>query len=149
MGAASSNAVAGDLPPIKTTAENVVPECVTPGRLMAFVKSRNASLTPKFEKIAVTYMRIGEELGIRWDYAFYQMAIETGYLTFLRDGNRKGDVLANQHNFAGLGATGNKARGESFPDVETGVRAHLQHVLMYSGQMVENPVAERSRTTYT
>ena len=148
-GAASSNAAASDLPPIKTTSNNVVPECVTPGRLMAFVKSRNASLDPKFDKIAVTYMRIGDELGIRWDYAFYQMTIETGYLSYTRDGRRRGDVSPTQYNFAGLGATGNKARGETFPDMESGVRAHLQHVLMYSGQTVEDAVAERTRTTQT
>lgn len=143
--AASGGVRAADLPPIKASEQNAVPECVTPGRLMAFIRSRNTSLDPRFDKIAVTYMRVGEELNIRWDVAFYQMAIETSYLTFKREGGRKGDVRAAQNNFAGLGATGNGETGESFPDVETGVRAHLQHVLMYSGETVENPVAERTR----
>ena len=113
--ATATTAGASDLPPIKTSAKNAVPECVTPGRLMAFIKSRNASLDPRFEKIASTYMRIGEELGIRWDYAFYQMTIETGYLTYLRDGKRKGDVSPAQYNFAGLGATGNPGTAPQNP----------------------------------
>ena len=66
----------------------------------------------------------GEEFGIRWDMAFYQMILETGALSYWR-GHRSGDVKPEQNNFAGLGATGNGVRGESFKDVETGVRAHL------------------------
>jgi len=54
-------------------------------------------------------------------------------------------VKASQNNFAGLGATGKGARGETFKDVSTGVRAHVQHLLMYAGDKVENPVAERTR----
>ncbi len=137
--------MAADLPAIKISDGNSVPECVTPGRLMAFIRSRNSSLDPRFEKIAVAYMRTGEDLKLRWDIAFYQMAVETSYLTFKREGGRPGDVKSAQNNFAGLGATGNGATGESFPDVETGVRAHLEHVLAYSGDTVENAVAERTR----
>lgn len=137
--------MAAELPEIKVSERNAVPECVTPGRLTAFLKSRNSSLDPRFEKIAVTYMRIGEELKLRWDIAFYQMAVETSYLTYKRDGGRYGDVKPTQNNFAGLGATGRGVAGESFPDVETGVRAHLQHVLMYSGEVVQDAVAERTR----
>ncbi|MFM9939151.1 MAG: hypothetical protein ACKVP7_06610 [Hyphomicrobiaceae bacterium] len=143
--AAPHAALAADLPAIKISDGNAVPECVTPGRLMAFIRSRNTSLDPRFEKIAVTYMRTGEELKLRWDIAFYQMAVETSYLTFKREGGRPGDVKPSQNNFAGMGATGNGVPGESFPDVEAGVRAHLEHVLVYSGETVENAVAERTR----
>ena len=89
-------------------------------------------------------MRYGEKLGIRWDYAFYQMVLETGALSY-RNGNRSGDVKPTQNNFAGLGATGRGEPGESFKDVPTGVRAHLEHLLHYSGERVENPTAERTR----
>jgi hypothetical protein len=136
---------AAELPAIRTSERNAVPECVTPGRLMAFLRARNDKLDPRFEKIAVHYMRYGEELGLRWDYAFVQMLIETGYLTFKRDGNKSGLVKPAQNNFAGLGAVGKGEPGESFKDVPTGVLAHLQHVLLYAGQPVENPVAERTR----
>jgi hypothetical protein len=131
--------------PIKVSAKNKVEACVTPGRLMAFVKSRNKHLDPRFEKIAVEYMRQGERLGLRWDYTFYQMLLETGNLSFRGDNGRRGDVSPRQNNFAGLGATGHGKPGESFPDVPTGVLAHLQHVLLYSGETIENPVAERTR----
>jgi hypothetical protein len=137
-------ALASDLPQIKTSAKNAVPQCATPGRLGAFLKARNPALDPRFEHIAVEYMRHGEALGVRWDYAFFQMVLETGGLTF-RNGNRQGDVRATQNNFAGLGATGKGEPGESFPDVSTGVLAHLQHIAMYSGERVENAVAERTR----
>jgi hypothetical protein len=134
-----------DVPAIKTSARNQVDACVTPGRLTAFLKSRNERLDPRFEKIAVEYMRHGEHLGLRWDYTFYQMLLETGFLSFRGDHGRRGDVSPRQNNFAGLGATGKGAPGESFPDVSTGVLAHLQHVLIYAGETVENPVAERTR----
>ncbi len=135
---------AADLPEIKASAKNAVPACTTPGRLTAYLKSRNSELDPRFISIAVDYMRYGEELGLRWDYAFYQMISETGGLTF-KNGNRHGDVSAKQNNFAGLGATGNGEAGESFKDVATGVKAHLQHIMLYAGHPVDNPVAERTR----
>lgn len=139
LAAAANSALAAELPEIKLSAQNVVPACVTPGRLSAFLEQRNSSLDPRFATIAADYMRIGEELNIRWDTAFFQMLLETGNLTF------KGDVSSTQNNFAGLGATGKKAPGESFPDVATGVKAHLQHVLLYAGEKLDDPVAERTR----
>jgi chemotaxis protein histidine kinase CheA len=54
-------------------------------------------------------------------------------------------VRPSQYNFAGLGASGGGAHGESFADVSTGVKAHLQHLLMYAGEHIDNPVAERTR----
>ena len=142
--ATSSPLAAADLPAIKATRSNSVPVCVTPGRLLAYLESRNPQLDPRFRSIASEYMRIGEMLGVRWDYAFYQMLLETGSLSF-HDGNRSGDVKSQQNNFAGLGATGRGERGESFKDIATGVRAHLEHLLLYAGERVDNPVAERTR----
>ncbi len=139
-----STAAAGQLPDIKAGPANKVPECVTPGRLLAYLKTRNPELSPRFESLPSDYMRVGEDLGVRWDFAFYQMMLETGSLSF-KNGSRTGDVKPTQNNFAGLGATGRGEPGESFPDVATGVRAHLEHLLLYSGQTVESPVAERTR----
>src|SRR5690349_9723516 len=87
----ATHAIAADLPPIKVTASNPVPACATPGRMMGFLRSRNENLDPRLEKIAVEYMRRGEELGLRWDYAFFQMVLETGYLNFRRNGGKPGD----------------------------------------------------------
>lgn len=130
---------AAELPAIRVSATNKVPACATPGRLLTFLKDRNGKLDPRFDGIATEYMRHGEELSIRWDFAFFQMLLETGNLTFT------GDVNARQNNFAGLGATGKGEPGETFKDVSTGVRAHLEHLVMYSGEKVPNPVAERTR----
>lgn len=137
-------ALAADLPAIKAGGRNTVPECVTPGRLHAFLKARNPDLDARYEKIGAEYMRHGEELGLRWDYAFWQMIVETGALSY-KNGSKLGDVRPSQNNFAGLGATGRGERGESFKDISTGVRAHLQHLQMYSGDKVADPVAERTR----
>ncbi|MFA9475724.1 MAG: hypothetical protein ACERJ2_14345 [Filomicrobium sp.] len=137
--ALASPAFAASLPAIKATASNKVPACLTPGRLGDFLKSRNPSLSSRFDEIAMYYMRHGEDLGIRWDMAFYQMVVETNSLRYT------GDVDADQNNFAGLGATGGGVKGERFASVSDGVRGHLEHVLMYTGTHIENPVAERTR----
>jgi len=137
-------ASAATLPEIRTSPRNPVPECATPGRLMEFLRSRNPDLHPRFEGVASEYMRQGEMLGVRWDFAFYQMILETGSLSYRR-GNRSGDVKVAQNNFAGLGAAGGGESGESFKDIPTGVRAHLEHLLLYSGEKLDNPVADRTR----
>ena len=135
----SLSAFAADLPAIKISPSNKVPACATPGRLTAFLEGRNGKLPAKFSTIAADYMRVGEELGIRWDTAFFQMLLETGNLTFT------GDVSDKQNNFAGLGATGHHESGETFADVPTGVKAHLEHLLLYAGEKLDSPVAERTR----
>jgi Mannosyl-glycoprotein endo-beta-N-acetylglucosaminidase len=143
--ALSPAADAGTLPSVKIDSKNAAPACATPGRMMAYLASRNPSLDPRFKTIAVDYMKIGEDLAIRWDYAFFQMLLETSDLTFKREG-RNGDLKINQNNFAGLKSTGAKSeQSESFPDVASGVKAHIQHVLVYAGEKVDNAVADRTR----
>ena len=132
-------ASAASLPAIKASSSNPVPACTTPGRLMAFAQARNAHINQRFDGTATEYMRHGEALKIRWDYAFFQMLVETANLSFV------GDVKPAQYNFAGLGATGGGVPGERFDNLSDGVKAHLQHILMYSGEHIDNPVAERTR----
>ena len=138
------SAMAASLPAIKASASNAVPACTTPDALMAFLRARNSDVDARFGEIAATYKRVGEELKLRWDIAFFQMMVETANLSFKRDG-RIGDVLPAQNNFAGLGAPGRGEPGEAFASMERGVKAHLQHVLMYSGERIDAPVAERTR----
>ena len=135
---------AADLPGIKISATNVVPACATPGRLQAYLSKRNATLDPQFTTIAVDYMREGDALGIRWDMAFFQMMLETGHLSYAK-GSRITDGKPGQNNFAGLRPIEKNAGYETFPDVATGVRAHLQHVLLYSGATIAAPVAQRTQ----
>lgn len=132
-------------PPIRTTDLNRVPACVTPGRLMAFLAERNGRLAPRFRDIAFWYKYYGEGWRVRWDYAFFQMAVETNFLTFRRGDGQPGDVRETQNNFAGIGATGNGARGESFADISTGVHAQIQHLVAYSGERLAEPIAARTR----
>ena len=133
------------LPEIRMAPGQAVPACVTPDRLMRFIVERNATLEPRFRDIARYYKAHGEGLGIRWDYAFFQMVLETNYLTFRRANGDWGDVRPRQNNFAGIGATGGGVPGDSFADVSTGVLAQMQHLLAYAGQHVAAPVAPRTR----
>jgi len=111
---------------------------------MRFIADRNSDLEPKFRNIASHYKTHGERLKVRWDYAFYQMIVETNYLQF-RTASRKGDVSPSQNNFAGIGTIGGGVPGDSFPDVPTGVLGQMQHLIAYSGESVDNPVARRTR----
>ena len=132
-------------PEIRLTATNAVPQCVTPERLMQFMQSQNDRLDQKYASIAADYKKYGEALSVRWDFAFYQMLLETNYLKFRHGDGSPGDVKPKQNNFAGLGATGGGVPGESFPDVTTGVLAQMQHLVAYSGEWVDKPVAKRTR----
>ena len=62
--------------------------------------------------------------GVRAEVAFTQCMKETGFLKY------GGDVLPNQYNFAGIGATG-AVHGASFSNVRMGVRAQIQHLKAY------------------
>ena len=84
-------------------------------------------------------------MAVRWDYAFFQMLIETNYLTFRRPNGVPASVVPADNNFAGVGAAISGRPGERFKDAATGVLAHLQHVLMYSTMRVPDPVAHRTR----
>jgi len=145
---AAGAAHAGDadgLPEIRLTGANRVPACVTPERLMAFVSARHTKLPAKFSKIAWVYRDLGEATLVRWDYAFFQMILETNYLMYRRGDGSSGDVGQTQNNFAGIGATGGGVPGDQYGDVRTGVLAHMQHLVAYSGERVERPVAARTR----
>lgn len=140
-----ATAGAGSPPAIRSSDSNSVPGCVTPDRLMAFISERNNRLNARFKDIASYYKRSGEKWHVRWDYAVFQMILETNYLSYRQGNGRRGDVWENQNNFAGIGATGRGARGERFPDVETGVEAQIQHLVAYSGEKIDEPVARRTR----
>lgn len=141
------------LPEIISGPTNMIPACTTPNRLMEFITNRNRGLRPpreidrRFSDIAFIYKSVGECvekvdgrcIGIRWDYAFYQTLIETNYLNFT------GGVRIEDNNFAGIGATIAGKPGERFASVRDGVLAHLQHVLMYAGVTIRNPMARRTR----
>ncbi len=131
-------------PAIRMSAANPMPSCVTPDRLMAFLIARNPRLDPRFNDIARWYKYWGEAWRVRWDYAFFQMALETNYLSYRRPDGRRGDVHERQNNFAGIGATGGGVPGNRFPDMATGVHAQIQHLVAYSGERLAQPIAPRT-----
>ena len=138
-------AAAAAPPEIRLSANNQVPACVTPDRLMTFLKARNHSLDARFKDIAGYYKQHGEGWNVRWDYAFFQMAIETNFLTYKRPNGDWGDVDPKQNNFAGIGTTGGGVPGDRFPDVKTGVLGQIQHLVAYSGEHMAEPVAARTQ----
>jgi hypothetical protein len=140
----SATASAQVLPEIRTSATNRVPACVTPARLMSYLRERNDRLSPRLETIAQLYKMHGEANRIRWDYAFFQMILETNYLKF-KNNSGQGDVDPKQNNFAGIGTTGGGVPGDQFPDASAGVLAQMQHLTAYSGERVENPIGRRTR----
>jgi hypothetical protein len=143
--AAGAATAAHASPEIRIHDRNRVPACVTPERLTQFLEQRNRALPDRFKRIAAYYKLHGEKLRVRWDYAFYQMLIETNFLTYRAGSGKWGDVKPNQNNFAGIGATGGGVPGDRYPNVSTGVLAQMQHLVAYSGEMVDNPVAPRTR----
>ena len=140
-----SSTAAGAAPAIRTHGSNPVPVCVSPERLMAFLSDRNPTVDPRYRDIARWYQYYGNAWNVRWDYAFFQMAIETNYLKFRRADGRRGDVHEQQNNFAGIGATGRGVPGDRFPDIKTGVHAQIQHLVAYSGERLADPVAPRTQ----
>ena len=72
--------------------------------------------------------------GVSPELVFVQAMKETGKETgWLRFG---GDVTVSQYNFSGIGAVGGGAKGASFSDVRTGIRAQVQHLRAYADSSV-------------
>lgn len=88
-------------------------ETITLEQCWQFLSKHN----PNAPDIIPIYKEKGELLGIRWGYAVAQMIKETGYLKF------GGVVLAEQNNFAGIGAVAGGANGATFSTPEEGVLA--------------------------
>lgn len=92
----------------------------------AFYKTTDAPTIEDFCRIFLEECAIE---GVRAEVAFCQTMKETGFLKF------GGDVKIDQFNFAGLGATGNGAPGESFSSVRIGIRAQIQHLKAYASDL--------------
>ena len=100
----------------------------TEEQMLAYLLARNPKpkLTGTPQELVRAYYEEAEREGIRPDVALAQAYKETGFFAY------GGDVDWRQNNFCGLGATGNGAKGLSFPDIRTGARAHIQHLLAYA-----------------
>jgi hypothetical protein len=90
----------------------------------AQTKGNDGKFTVPLETLAKMYVIYGARFGIRADMAWAQMIHETGY------GQYGGDVLPEQNNMAGIGATGG-IPGNSFATAELGVIAQYVHLAWY------------------
>lgn len=79
----------------------------------------------RVRRLAHLYIAESKVEGINHDVAFVQMCLETGFLRF------GGLVTKEMNNFCGLGSLGPGEPGLAFPDEQTGVRAHIQHLKGY------------------
>ena len=87
------------------------------------------------------YIQESAAEGVRAEVAFAQAMLETGQLQF------SGDVKVGQFNFAGLGATGGvpgydfaSVYGDNRIGIQTGIRAHVQHLKCYASDLPLNQV---------
>lgn len=108
---------------------------ITAQQMEAFVHSVN----PGAPYLAQIFLDEGRKEGIRGDIAYAQSIRETGYFRY---GNM---VLAEQNNYAGLGATNATAKGKGawFVTPEEGVRAQIQHLKAYANTApLRNPLVD-------
>ena len=100
---------------------------LTAEQLAAYFLSRNTEVDREhIIQFAQYYVDEAAAEGINSDVAFAQMCLETGFLRF------GGLVQPEFHNYCGLGAMDAEHPGEVFPDEQTGVRAHIQHLQAYA-----------------
>jgi hypothetical protein len=81
------------------------------------------ALSLPIEDVLALYLAEGEAEGVRSDLAVVQAVYETGWFT-------SADTARN--NFAGIRHYDDRPSGDSFPDVPTGVRAHVQLLKKYA-----------------
>jgi len=122
--------------PIVLDGENAIPSNVSTQRLARFARFGGThwpgtSLDQRLDMaelvdLATEYRRWGEHYGVRWDYAWFQMLLETGFLRF------QGGVDASHHNFAGVGAVVTGEAGQKFNNPASGAKAHVQHLALYA-----------------
>jgi len=94
----------------------------TKDELVRFVRTVNPSFKAD---IAEAFLTVGSKYGVRGDVALCQSIHETNWFRF------GGDVATDQNNYAGIGATGG-VPGNSFPSVNAGVTAQIQHLYAYA-----------------
>ncbi|MGQ4647824.1 hormogonium tapered terminus morphoprotein TftA [Lyngbya aestuarii] len=97
-------------------------------QLTSFLSSHNEKALSNFPDLPQLYIEQAAIEGVNHDVAFSQMCLETNYLNF------GGSLKPEQNNFGSLGATGGGSTAACFPDVKTGVKAHIQHLKAYASK---------------
>ncbi len=141
-----AEAEAFHIPQLLSSTENeqttiLGPAAATRNQMVHMIESRNRkpllNCSVK-ELVQIYYEEAGRE-GIRPDIALCQAIKETGSFAY------GGDVLPEQNNFCGLGATGNHVRGAVFATPRLGARAHIQHLLAYASEGLPSTPIEDPR----
>lgn len=94
-------------------------------QLIMFIKAQDSQMLNTVPEIAKFYREEAAIEGVNHDIAFSQMCLETNFLQF------GGTVKPEQNNFGGLGSLGGASESASFPTIQIGVRAHIQHLKAY------------------
>ena len=111
--------------------------------LAAFLLRNNSAIGEEYiNSLALLYIEESALEGVNHDVAFSQMCLETGFLRY------GGLVTPDMNNFCGLGAISAEQPGLSFPDPETGVRAHIQHLKGYASDEPLNQELVNPRYRY-
>ena len=103
--------------------------------------ARQRKADQAFIDVAPIYWRLAAEMGIRPEVAYAQAAKETAF------GRFGGVVDRSFHNWCGLktsqgGSNSDPNAHARFPDDETGIRAHLQHLALYAGVDVKGKIVD-------
>ncbi len=95
--------------------------------LCQFVRQHNADFP---YEIAESFVTVGARYGIRYDIAFCQAIVETGWFKYTG-----GTAVKPHHNnFCGLGVVKLGKSGSQFKTVADGVTAHMQHLFAYASR---------------
>jgi hypothetical protein len=97
---------------------------MTGPELAAWYKStaRKPNITVNMNQLAADYQAWGKKTGVRYDVAFAQSIVETGFFSF----PTFGQLTPKDNNFAGIGACDTCAHGWSFANASDGVGAQLE-----------------------
>ena len=100
------------------------------GDLAAWFAStgHKANTTVPIDQLAADYQTAAAATGVRFDVAFAQSIVETGFFSFPAGGQ----LTPADNNFAGIGACDSCSHGWRFPDAQTGVSAQLQLLEAYA-----------------
>lgn len=109
---------------------------LTPDEIAAWFASsgHTANATVPIQQLITDYQQAAlggpstPATGVRFDLAFAQSVVETGYFSF----PAYGQLTPGDNNFAGIGACDSCAHGWHFPDALTGVSAQMELLEAYS-----------------
>lgn len=107
---------------------------LSPAEILAWFNStgHTANTTVPIDQLINDYQSASQApqtgTSVRYDLAFAQSVVETGYFSF----PAYGQLTSADNNFAGIGACDSCAHGWHFPDALTGVTAQMELLAAYA-----------------